>query len=231
VQTALKKKGFFYPAADGIFGNATKAAVEKFQASVSLPVDGVAGPQTLLVLLGSEGAASLWYNYRASMPEQKVRTNGKVRLADWFDTDEANGMQSVIKKGEDNAFEVIDVRTGIHWTMIRFGDVNCHWHADVCPLTKADTEAMTKAWGGELDPTRRPVWVKLNGKYYAAGLMGYVHNTDPISDNGMDGHVCLHFRGSRIHSSGHIDEAQQACIMEAFAKASKLDSYIARGKV
>ncbi len=232
VQTALKRKGFFYPAADGIYGNATKAAVEKFQASVSLPDDGIAGPQTLLVLLGSEGASTLWYNYRSEMPAQSVRTNGKVRLADWFDTDKASGMHSVLKvtRTTQYPFQVIDVRTGISWTMIRFGANKALWHADVCPLTKADTEAMKKAWGGELDPTRRPVWVKFNDKYYAAGLMGYVHNTDPIPDNGMDGQICLHFRGSKIHGSGRVDEAHQACIMEAFAKASKLDSLIAQGK-
>lgn len=231
VQTALKKKGFFYPAADGVFGNATMSALKKFQQSVSLPDDGIAGPQTLLLLLGSDGASSLWYNYRTSMPAQSVKTNGKVRLADWFDTDKASGMQSVIKKGVDNAFEVIDVRTGLHWNMIRFGDYTAHWHADVVPLTKNDTETMKKAWGGEFDPTRRPVWVKYNGKYYAASLMGYVHASTPIKDNGMDGQVCLHFRGSKIHASGRIDEAQQACIMEAFAKASKLQSYIDSGKV
>ncbi len=237
LQTALKKKGFFYPAADGVFGNATKAAVEKFQESVGLKGDGIAGDQTLMLLLGSKGAAELWYNYRTSMPAQSVRTNGRVRLADWFDTDKENGMYTVLKAGVDNAFEVIDVRTGIHWMMMRFGGGGKYRsHGDVCPLTKADTEAMTRAWSdgksnGELDATRRPVWVKLNGKYYAAGLMGYVHNTDPIPDNGMDGQVCLHFRGSTIHESGRVDEAQQACIMEAFAKASKLDSYISSGKV
>lgn len=226
VQTALKRKGFFYPAADGVYGSATKKAVAKFQESVSLPADGIAGPQTLLVLLGSEGAASLWNNYRSELPAQKPQKSGKVILEDWFD-----GMDKLLKKGTENAFEVIDVRTGIHWNMIRFGGVTALWHADVCPLTKADTQAMTKAWGGELDATRRPVWVKVGGKYYAAGLMGFVHNTDPLSDNGMDGQVCLHFRGSKIHSSGHLDEAQQACIMEAFVKAGKLDAYIDAGKV
>lgn len=231
VQNALKKKGFFYPEANGVFGNATKAALKKFQESVSLPADGIAGPQTLLVLLGSESAASLWNNYRTEMKPQKPQKVGRVILQDWFDTDTSKGMQSILKKGADNSFLVIDARTGIHWRMMRFGDVTAHWHADVCPMTKSDTEAMKKAWGGELDATRRPVWVKVNGKYYAAGLMGFVHNTDPLPDNGMDGQVCLHFRGSKIHASAHIDEAQQACIMEALAKAAKLDAYINDGKV
>lgn len=226
VQLALKKKGFFYPAANGIFGNATLVALKKFQKMMNLPADGVAGPQTLVLLLGNEGAARLWYNYRTSMTEQKTSKSGRVILQDW-----TNGVDKIIKKGVDNAFEVIDVRTGLHWTMMRFGDVTAHWHADVCPVAKSDTAAMKKAWGGEFNSSRRPVWVRYGGKYYAASLMGYVHNTDPLPNNGMDGQVCLHFRGSRIHASGHIDEAQQACVWEAFTKASKLSDLIAANKI
>lgn len=225
VQLALKRKGFFYPAANGVYGNATRTAVKKFQEMMGLPADGIAGPQTLLLLLGSDGAARLWYNYRDSMPAQKPQKNGKVWLVDWF-----GGMDKLLKRFDQ--FEVIDVRTGIHWEMERFGGVTALWHADVCPMTKSDTAAMKKAWGGEFNSSRRPVWIKYGGKYYAASLMGFVHNTSPIKDNGMDGQVCLHFRGSRIHAKpGHIDEAHQACIWEAFSKASKLDDYIAAGKV
>lgn len=221
LQIALKNKGFFYPAANGVYGNATKAAVAKFQAAMNLDSDGIAGPQTLLVLLGKTAANNLWNNYRTSMEAQEPQQNGQVYLVDWFD-----GMEDIVTKMEP--FEVIDVRTGIHWNMERFGG---WWHADVETMTKEDTEAMTEAWGGELNPTRRPVWVKIDGKYYAAGLMGYVHNTDTIASNGMDGQICLHFRGSKIHGSGRVDEAHQACIQEAFAKAYRLDAYIEEGLV
>lgn len=221
LQIALKKKGYFYIAANGIYGNATKAAVAKFQSFAYAKADGIAGPQTLILLFGARGAEKLWSNYRSSMPAQKPKKNGRVWMADWF-----GNMEKTVKRYK--AFEVIDVRTGIHWNMRRFGG---WWHADVETMTKADTEAMKKAWGGELNPSRRPVWVKIGDKYYAAGLMGYVHNTDTISTNGMNGQICLHFRGSKIHASGHIDEAHQACILEAFQKAARLDAYIKKGKV
>lgn len=220
LQIALKNKGFFYPAANGVYGKATKAAVSKFQSTVNLDADGIAGPQTLLVLLGVTGASNLWNNYRTEMAAQETQKSGQVYLEDWF-----GGME---KMTEMEPFEVIDVRTGIHWNMERFGG---WWHADVETMTKEDTEAMTKAWGGELNPTRRPVWVEIGGKYYAASLMGYVHNTDTIGSNGMDGQICMHFRGSKIHGSGRIDEAHQACIQEAFSKSYKLDAYIEAGKV
>jgi Bacterial SH3 domain./Putative peptidoglycan binding domain. len=224
LQVALRKKGFFHLAANGVYGNATRAAVKNFQESLYLDADGIAGTQTLLLLFGSSDVMKLWNNYRSEMDAQAPQQNGRVWLVDWF-----NGMEDIVKRYEP--FEVIDVRTGIHWTMQRFGGVTALWHADVETMTKEDTEKMTKAWGGELNPSRRPVWVKIAGKYYAAGLMGFVHNRDTISTNGMDGQICLHFRGSKIHASAHIDEAHQACIMEAFNSADRLEAFISSGKI
>lgn len=224
LQVALKKRGFLHVAANGVYGSATKAAVKKFQESFYLDADGIAGVQTLLLLFGPANAPKLWSNYRSEMEAQKPQQNGQVWLVDWFD-----GMEDIVEK--HTPFEVIDVRTGIHWNIQRFGGYTALWHADVEMMTKRDTEKMTEAWGGELNASRRPVWVKIGGKYYAASLMGFVHNTDTISDNGMDGQVCLHFRGSKIHGSGHIDEAHQACIMEAYTNADRLQSYIDSGKV
>jgi len=215
LQVALRKKGFFHVAANGVYGKATRAAVKKFQESVFLDADGIAGVQTLVLLFGKD-APKLWNNYRTDMEPQKPQQNGKVWLVDWF-----GGMEDIVKKHEP--FEVIDVRTGISWNMARFGGYTALWHADVDTMTKEDTAKMKEAWGGELNSSRRPVWVKIEGKYYAASLMGFVHNTGPTSGNDMDGQVCLHFRGSKIHSSGHIDEAHQACIMEAFANADRLN--------
>ena len=214
LQVALRKKGVLHVAANGVYGKATRAAVKKFQESVYLGADGIAGTQTLLLLFGKD-APKLWNNYRAEMEAQKPQQNGDVWLVDWFD-----GMNKIM--GKMTPFKVIDVRSGISWNMQRFGGYTALWHADVETVTKDDTKKMTEAWGGELNPSRRPVWVKYDGKYYAASLMGFVHNTGPTSSNGMDGQVCLHFRGSKIHGSGHIDEAHQACIMEAFVNADRL---------
>jgi peptidoglycan hydrolase-like protein with peptidoglycan-binding domain len=211
---ALRKKGVLHVAANGVYGKATRAAVKKFQESVYLGADGIAGTQTLLLLFGTD-APKLWNNYRSEMEAQKPQQSGDVWLVDWFD-----GMNKIM--GKMTPFKVIDVRTGISWNMQRFGGYTALWHADVETVTKDDTKKMTEAWGGELNPSRRPVWVMYDGKYYAASLMGFVHNTGPTSSNGMDGQVCLHFRGSKIHGSGHIDEAHQACIMEAFVNADRL---------
>lgn len=54
MQTALKNQGYFTGVPDGYFGDATERAVESFQRTNGLNVDGAAGPATLRVLY--EGA-------------------------------------------------------------------------------------------------------------------------------------------------------------------------------
>ena len=63
VQKKLKELGYYSGAADGIYGNATKAAVKAFQKNCGITADGVAGPKTLLYLgLGSGSSNSTGYS-------------------------------------------------------------------------------------------------------------------------------------------------------------------------
>ena len=61
LQKKLKELGYYGGETDGVFGAATQNAVKKFQKSVGLTADGIAGSKTLLYLgLGgsqSSGAA------------------------------------------------------------------------------------------------------------------------------------------------------------------------------
>lgn len=57
IQKALKERGYYTGSIDGIFGTATKKAVEQFQRDNNLKVDGIAGKQTLSAL-GIEGSNS-----------------------------------------------------------------------------------------------------------------------------------------------------------------------------
>lgn len=67
VQTKLKSLGFYNGSVDGIYGSATQKAVRRFQASVGITVDGVAGPKTLLFLgLDSSSGGSSYGSYSSS---------------------------------------------------------------------------------------------------------------------------------------------------------------------
>lgn len=50
IQTKLKSLGFFDGAVDGIYGIKTQSAVRRFQKSVGITADGIAGNKTLLFL-------------------------------------------------------------------------------------------------------------------------------------------------------------------------------------
>ncbi len=59
IQTKLRSLGFYSGSVDGIYGVSTQSAVRKFQASVGITADGVAGPKTLLYLgLGSSSGST-----------------------------------------------------------------------------------------------------------------------------------------------------------------------------
>ena len=50
IQTKLKQLGFYNGSVDGIYGAATQKAVKRFQSSVGITADGIAGSKTLLYL-------------------------------------------------------------------------------------------------------------------------------------------------------------------------------------
>lgn len=59
IQTKLKSLGYFNGTVDGIYGVKTQSAVRRFQKSVGITADGIAGNKTLLYLgLGGSSTAS-----------------------------------------------------------------------------------------------------------------------------------------------------------------------------
>ena len=109
---------------------------------------------------------------------------------------------------------VIDVRTGITWQMASFSNGN---HADVEPLTAADTAAMLQAWGGRWCWQPRPIHVIVGDRILAASLNGMPHAGSTRSGNNMNGHVCMHFYGSRTHNGNRSHERDhQNAVNEAF---------------
>ncbi|MCR4621895.1 MAG: SH3 domain-containing protein [Clostridiales bacterium] len=130
--------------------------------------------------------------------------------ADWY----KSNIQSIFARGD--IATVTDVATSISWRVKRKGGNN---HADVEPLTAADTAAMKKACGGDfLTWHRRSVWVSIDGKKYAASMNCKNHGKYNIKDNGFDGHFCIHFTNSRTHCSNKVDADHQNHIKMALAK-------------
>ncbi len=63
IQKKLRELGFYSGSVDGIYGSATQSAVKKFQKSVGITADGIAGKNTLLYLgLGGSSSNSTTYS-------------------------------------------------------------------------------------------------------------------------------------------------------------------------
>lgn len=75
LQNALKNKGYYKGAVDGIFGSKTLSAVKTFQKDAGLTVDGIAGPQTLkaLGIQSGGGYSSNDYNLLARIISAEAR--------------------------------------------------------------------------------------------------------------------------------------------------------------
>ena len=102
---------------------------------------------------------------------------------------------------------VVDVRTGISFNLQSF---SIGGHADVEPLTQADTDAILRSRNGVWAWTPRPVWVTIGDRTIAAALNGMPHDVSTIRDNGMNGHLCLHFYGTRTRSQTYQRDLNNA---------------------
>lgn len=193
LQTLLKQAGYSV-SVDGVFGKNTEAAVIAFQKKMGLEADGLAGKKTLALLRGAPAGAAVL----------------QVEKLDWW-TEGA----SAFPVGAHAA--VVDVRSGIRFTVKRWGGVN---HADVEPLTASDTAAMKKAYNDVWSWDRRPVWVLVGNRVIAASMNGMPHMGYSIQENQFDGHFCIHMKNSRTHGSNRVDEAHQAAVDEAYQKRS-----------
>lgn len=107
---------------------------------------------------------------------------------------------------------VQDFETGKQFKVIRRAGSS---HADVQPLTALDTQMMKSIYG-QWSWRRRAVLVKLaDGRILAGSMNGMPHGAGAVKGNNFNGHFCIHFRGSKTHSSNKVDLAHQAMIWKS----------------
>jgi len=105
-----------------------------------------------------------------------------------------------------------DLVSGKSFKARRLGGSN---HADMEPLTAADTRIMKEIFGGSWNWNRRAALVYVDGKVIAGSMAGMPHDIQTISDNDFPGHFDLHFLNSRKHSTNSIDPEHQAMVQKA----------------
>lgn len=177
----------YLASADGVFGSATYQAVRAFQKKNGLSADGVAGAKTLEKLNSSSAvpAKALPTTAPTAVPAAvfRVPDPAEVRYANWYSEirDRAKLMPDVV---------IYDPDSGLHFNlhMFSFGK-----HADSETPTAADTGILYQI-NGKDNWTPKYVWVIFSdGRVYIGSIHSHGHEVDHTPNNGLNGHICLHF--------------------------------------
>ena len=112
---------------------------------------------------------------------------------------------------------LFDPETGISWQVHMFSYGK---HAEIEPLTAADTDKMYKACGGQ-KWTPKPVWVIFaDGTIRIATTHSVPHEVQHRTDNNFPGHACLHFPRTmaQVTSIGPYATKHQNAVDKAWAE-------------
>lgn len=143
--------------------------------------------------------------------------NIEVMNLNWFDY-----MDNIFIKYTKT--RVIDIWSEKEYYVKRMGGYN---HADVQVIDLENLNIFKSVYNGEWSWSRRPVWVEINGNFYAGSTNGMPHGFDLI-ECGEGGHTCIHFKDSKTHGTKRVDEAHQNCIAEAYNSSDKLKKYLSK---
>ncbi len=215
LQTKLKEKGFFSGSISGTYGTDTVEAVKEFQKSKSLTVDGIAGSTTQHALYGTVPPGS--------GDEELTNTIYPVEKIDWW----TGGINTIWARGMN--VKITDVKTGITFWARRWAGGN---HVDAEPLTAADTRRICRIYGVSSAQAiadknlyqRRPLWVTIGTRTFAASLYGVPHNYpdgDTIANNDYKGQFCVHFTNSKTHTGDRVDPLHTEAIQYAYDHAAQ----------
>lgn len=206
LQMRLRDLGYFNYKVTGHFGSATTGAVRLFQEINGLNPDGVAGPQTQGRLYSIEAIRYTALPNKASefLPVSRGGRSSLGVIVDWFKSGRYIFPRGAIAR-------VIDLKTGRSFNVKRTGGSN---HADSEPVSSGDARTIREVWGG-WDWERRAVIVEIGGARIAASMNGMPHGYEAISNNAMQGHLCIHFYNSRLHANNRECPEHQAMVRRA----------------
>lgn len=233
IQTTLKELGYFtYPKVTGYYGRVTVEAVKRFQRDNGIAADGIVGKVTMGKLsrdTEKETARTLMAN--AEVATVTTITGGAL---DWY-----KEVKDIWKCGKDAV--VTDITTGKSFNVKRTYGSN---HADIEPLTKADTKVIKDIWGG-FSWERRAVTVQIGNYVLAASMTAMPHagkdsapankyisgrsegygwgvNLDAVKNNGANGVMDIHFKNSKTHTTKRVLKSQQDMVKKAAEFITKM---------
>ena len=216
MQQKLISLGYLSGTADGVFGVQTYRAVREFQKDNALSADGVAGSKTIAALNSANGGNS---GTSATTPPTSddvglgnsiLAMARSVKYEYWYST-----VRNECRKYP--YCTLFDPETGISWQVHMFSYGK---HAEIEPLTAADTEKMYQVCGYQ-KWTPKPVWVIFaDGTIRIATTHSVPHEVQHITDNNFAGHACLHFPRTmaQVTSIGPYATKHQNAVDKAWAE-------------
>ncbi|MFW5998506.1 MAG: peptidoglycan-binding protein [Halanaerobiaceae bacterium] len=243
LQQNLSHQGFYSAQVDGHFDLQTDLAVKLFQDFHGLKKDGIVGPATWKQFQNSDNNGTYTIQSGETLWDLSRKWNisvDKLKEINNLNNGQLKAGQTIKIPGKMNSKEVedlswskvdklfpvddtamiTDVETGLSLRVKRLYGSK---HADVEPLTAKDTKTLRKIYGGEWSWERRAVIVHINNRQFAGSINGTPHADQSIYDNNFPGHICLHFKGSRLHKNGHPDKDHQGEIQQSAEQEWPLD--------
>ncbi len=218
IQTALTAMKYYDRQITGHYGRYTKDAVRAFQRDNNLTADGVCGPATL---------AAIQKAYSGSSSATTTYNDTFYDLNNWF-TDKARMNALGLKR--DAHCKMTDLRTGKSLNIYIQSTGN---HADVEPLTAADTTTLCEIYGvssaNKIGWEARPILITVDKYQFICSIYGEAHGAEVIKDNNYSGQFCLHFTGSKTHNSGETLDRHKKAIAEAATILTKMGKKLQKG--
>ena len=149
--------------------------------------------------------------YETETISQSITTSPKAISLDWF-------------LAVDNIFQpfvdtrIFDLRTQKFFVVQRTGGQG---HADVEPSSSYHSQVLSEITQ-KMPKTRLPVLVELSGMWVAASLSTTLHGFGLITNNGVSGHLCLHFENSKTDGTKRVDFLHQKTIKDALKMGQKI---------
>ena len=218
IQTALTALEYYDRQITGHYGRYTKDAVRAFQRDNNLTADGVCGAATL---------AAIQKAYSGSSSATTTYNDTFYDLNNWF-TDKARMNSLGLKR--DAHCKMTDLRTGKSLNIYIQSTGN---HADVEPLTAADTTTLCEIYGvssaDKIGWEARPILITVDKYQFICSFYGEAHGAEVIKDNNYSGQFCLHFTGSKTHNSGETLDRHKKAIAEAATILTKMGKKLQKG--
>ena len=215
VQTALKKLGYYDGTLSSHYGNKTAQAVMDFQRDNDLSADGVCGAKTMAAIRSAYNSETSGGSSSSGTGNTGVNMHNTVYDLSW-----SSYKSSYVKAGlsAGKTFTLTDLKTGKSFKVYV---QSAGYHADVEPLTAADTAIMCSIYGvskaSKIGYERRAMIATIGNYQFACSMYGEAHGSEVITNNDYEGQFCIHFRNCKTSGTQIVREENQTPIDQAVA--------------